>query len=231
MTSSLLASSLSSGVVGSGDGDGGTDAPPALKEKHSVGASDGAGLGVRKPGSAERGGCGGQQLLGTGRAACFPRGLGSPGEGTGLWLLRTGLSERRLRDALSSLPMSLLRSGCCLRSNEPEEGEGCSVGRSASLQAHKRPHTSARGLPNSLVLPTGSRERPPAPLLRDRPHSGIEPQMQKQQLLPDHRGPQSNLASGRGLRSQSPRGPGTQALLLRNAPGRAPRRGLQAHRA
>lgn len=35
---------------------------------------------------------------------------------------RTGLSERRFREVFSSLPMSLLRSSGCLRSNEAERG-------------------------------------------------------------------------------------------------------------
>lgn len=62
--------------------------------------------------------------------AAVPLELGSPGVGRGLWLLsRTGLSERRFREAFSSLPMSLLSSGCCFRSKGPERKvqPGCLV--------------------------------------------------------------------------------------------------------
>lgn len=83
MTSSLPTSSLAvSGVVGSeGAGDaGGRDVPPDLKASEGVAA--GAGVGAGKQGS---------------------------GAGAGPWVAgRMGLSDRRFRDAFSSLPMILL---------------------------------------------------------------------------------------------------------------------------
>lgn len=51
---------------------------------------------------------------------------GSPGGG--VELRRTGLSERRLREAFSSLPMNLLRSSGCFRSNEAGSGRKVPAG-------------------------------------------------------------------------------------------------------
>lgn len=55
--------------------------------------------------------------------APLPGQLGSPEGGTELWLLSwMGLSEQRFREVFSSLPINLLRSSCCFRSNEAERG-------------------------------------------------------------------------------------------------------------
>lgn len=93
ITSSLPASSvLVSGVVGNeGAGEaGGSAVPPNLKA--SGGVAPGAGLGAGKQGS---------------------------GAGADAWAAgRPGLSERRFREAFSSLPMNLLRSSCCFRSKD-----------------------------------------------------------------------------------------------------------------
>lgn len=62
-------------------------------------------------------------------AAPLPRRLGSPRGDAELWLPSwTGLSERRVREAFSSLPMSLLRSSCCFKSNEAEGGRRVQLG-------------------------------------------------------------------------------------------------------
>jgi hypothetical protein len=132
MTSSLLTSSVvASGVVGSEEAGetGGSDVPPNLKASGGVAA--GAGLGAGKQGSGRELGVVTGVSDATTNSGWAHNGqwLGSPEAGADPWAAgRTGLSERRFRDALSSLPMNLLRSSCCFRSKDAGRGKALGPG-------------------------------------------------------------------------------------------------------